>query len=238
VARRAPPKLCWLNPLSNHHKIPGDPVLIFASGEDVTAQRSSNDLVIPNSYIAPSWSWASTPCHVEQSFSARADNQNIAKILEIPTVITVNNNPYDQLRDGWMKLAGRLAMALWPLGGEITFFSAEKGDRVLKSSNPTTKPLPYSPNIIMSRYSEDIELGSVVYFFPLILTDKNEYTRGIILRQVRGISSKFTRCASFSWIRTSNKPSRFATCYDYFDTISESLGFESILDDKGSKHIR
>jgi hypothetical protein len=223
-------ELCW-----HSYDMPNN------CGGNVYVWASSNAFEILNSYIAPSWSWASSTCKVVSLFSARKglDFRNHARILEVPTVITVSNNPYGQLRDAWVKLAGRLALGHWQRrGGKVTLVSSqdELTECFFSFSLSRIGPHSYGRDMISQRRI-DTESLDMVFCLPLVSYTKSEelHSFGIILRQVHGITSKFTRCGSFEHVGVVNSTPKSSMSYDYFDTISKFLGFESISDDKGGK---
>jgi hypothetical protein len=205
---------------------------------------ASHELKIPYMYIAPSWSWACSTGPVTQSLSFGFDVHiyNITKILDMPVMITVNDNPYGQIKDGYVRLAGRLALARWHRGESETVLvsSTEEKHNVFDSSNIIPKfDLHSHGNSRISAPQKDARHPSMTYFLPLVGIDvfRNggmTHSCGIILRSVRGLPSKFTRCGSFAQRLRGQDPKLSKAC-DYFDTISDRLGFESLPDDKGGK---
>jgi hypothetical protein len=208
---------------------------------------ASTELRIPYRYIAPSWSWASSETRIKQLIdpSSGAQVYNIAELVAVPVMLTLNSNRYGQVKDGSIRVAGRLALARWHRGeSKIVLISSNKEQQHAFRSPHLKDPIGLPSDGQSNIGSSHVSRGDrgIVYFLPLIGTNYNVLplvgsSCGIILRPVRGVPFHFTRCGSYE--HTLPLPtSKFAKALDYFDTVSEAFGFSSILNDQGSRRYQ
>ncbi|EPE36661.1 hypothetical protein GLAREA_08824 [Glarea lozoyensis ATCC 20868] len=211
---------------------------------------ASDELNVPCAYVAPSWSWASSEGVIleQNENDYRSQTTPLAELIEAPVVKTVSNNPYGQVKDVSILLAGRIALGWWIRGNEKmkTIFSHSELEKALRS--PEHADICSCEDSYMSLCLSAQEVG-LVYFLPLYKRESLDPENrswpgfivlrppipwsGIVLRRVLRTSSTFIRCGSF-WVHRP-EDSHFPTAFDYFDTVAESLGLNTITDDDGSK---
>jgi len=122
---------------------------------------SSSRASRPIKYRAPSWSWAALDAHIVPQ--VHVPQMSLVEVLDCH-VTTINNNPFSQVIDGYIRLSGRLYPAVLNRDAHgwysTTFFDARLNNTNISILGPHTML-----DIVPETQSVD------VYYLPVAIRD-------------------------------------------------------------------
>ncbi|KAF2110756.1 heterokaryon incompatibility protein-domain-containing protein [Lophiotrema nucula] len=145
----------------------------------------------PKEYVAPSWSWASVEGQVRMQ--NRLDTSLCAALLHLEIELVNPNDPFGQIKSGWIQLRGRLGVVSWkstkPVSNVLKHTPISLANYVPPSQlrAEIDNPKVYQQTTLLYIFlddTQDVECQQM-FFFPISL--HNTYRRvneGLLLQML------------------------------------------------------